>query len=93
MVLLAAPLAQADVYQVGSGRPYAQLQDVLDDVTLQPGDVVEVDGNQTYVPVQWDEGGAHVAVVDGPHTHDARLTMRTDPPSDVPYSGADARSP
>jgi hypothetical protein len=58
VMLLAAPLAQADVYPVGPSRPYAQLQDVLDAAILQPGDVVEVDGNQTYLPVQWDEGGA-----------------------------------
>jgi hypothetical protein len=56
--LAAAEVAHADVYQVGPTRPYTQLQQVLDAVALQPGDVVEVDGNQTYAPVVWDEGGA-----------------------------------
>ena len=54
----AAAAARADVYQVGPTRPYTQLQQVLDTVALQPGDVVEVDGAQSYAPVNWDEGGA-----------------------------------
>jgi hypothetical protein len=58
MALAAAPLARADVYRVGPTRPYAQLDDVLAGVALQPGDVVEVDGGATYQPVVWDEGGA-----------------------------------
>lgn len=57
VALLGVPLARADVYQVGPGRPYTQLEQVLTAVNLQPGDVVEVDGNQTYAPVLWDEGG------------------------------------
>jgi hypothetical protein len=57
-VLVAAPLAHADVYRVGPTRAYTQLQQVLDAVALQPGDVVEVDGAQTYAPINWDEGGA-----------------------------------
>jgi hypothetical protein len=55
--LLVAPVAGADVYTVGPGRPYTQLQQVLTAVSLQPGDVVEVDGNQNYAPVVWDQGG------------------------------------
>ena len=44
----AAPFADATTYAVGSGRPYASLQALLTSVTLQPGDVVEVDGGATY---------------------------------------------
>ena len=58
VALGAAELARADVYQVGPPRPYTQLQQVLDAVVLQPGDVVEVDGGHTYASVNWDEGGA-----------------------------------
>jgi hypothetical protein len=57
VALGAAAVARADVYQVGPTRPYTQLQQVLDAVALQPGDVVEVDGAHTYAPVNWDEGG------------------------------------
>ncbi len=39
-------MVSADTYQVGPGRPYADLQSVTD--LLQPGDIVEVDGDQTY---------------------------------------------
>lgn len=38
--------AFADTYQVGPGKPYADLNEVQD--LLQPGDVVEVDGDATY---------------------------------------------
>jgi hypothetical protein len=38
--------ALADTYQVGPGKPYANLNEVQD--LLQPGDVVEVDGDATY---------------------------------------------
>jgi hypothetical protein len=56
--VLGATVASAEVYRVGPTRPYTQLADVLAGVTLQPGDVVEVDGDQTYAPVLWDQGGA-----------------------------------
>src|SRR5262245_54428828 len=38
--------AAAATYQVGPGKPYADLQAVAD--MLAPGDVVEVDGGVTY---------------------------------------------
>ena len=44
--LLCATGVQAATYQVGPGRPYPNLQAVAD--RLNPGDVVEVDGNATY---------------------------------------------
>ncbi|MBN8480532.1 MAG: hypothetical protein J0L88_02955 [Xanthomonadales bacterium] len=40
--------AAAATYAVGPGRPYASLQVLLAGVNLQPGDLVEVDGNATY---------------------------------------------
>lgn len=47
-ILLAAALVAlpAATYQVGPGRTYTKLQDVVD--LLNPGDLVEVDGNATY---------------------------------------------
>lgn len=44
-ILLTAAAAGA-TYQVGPGKPYANLQAVAD--LLYPGDIVEVDGNATY---------------------------------------------
>jgi len=49
--LLAAQLAgplQAATYLVGPTRTYTQLQPLLDAVTLNPGDIVLVDGGHTY---------------------------------------------
>ena len=40
--------AGAATYPVGPGRPHASLQQLLAAVTLQPGDVVEIDGAATY---------------------------------------------
>lgn len=42
-VAFAAAHAQAATYRVGPSRPYATLQALTADVTLHPGDVVEVD--------------------------------------------------
>ncbi len=47
-LLLAGDTASAATHAVGPGRPYATLQALLADVTLQPGDIVEVDGNASY---------------------------------------------
>ena len=46
-VALAAD-AGAATYAVGPSRPHTSLQQLLDAVTLQPGDVVEIDGGVTY---------------------------------------------
>lgn len=46
--LLTAVPAVAATYPVGPGRPHGSLQALFAAVTLQPGDVVEVDGNATY---------------------------------------------
>lgn len=43
-----AGAASAATYQVGPQRPFATLQALLGAVTLGPGDLVEVDGNQSY---------------------------------------------
>lgn len=43
---VAATPASAAMYQVGPGRTYTTLQQVA--AMLNPGDVVEVDGNATY---------------------------------------------
>jgi len=45
VVVAWAGSARADVYQVGPGRAYRQLQDLP---TLSPGDVIELDGDATY---------------------------------------------
>ncbi|WP_150132191.1 hypothetical protein [Dokdonella koreensis] len=45
---LAAGPAAAATYAVGPGRPFASLQALFTDVTLRPGDVVEVDGGASY---------------------------------------------
>lgn len=49
LLSIGAP-AEAATYPVGAGRPHATLQALLTDnnITLQPGDVVEVDGGATY---------------------------------------------
>lgn len=46
MALLASAAAGAATYQVGPGKPYANLQAVVN--LLNPGDLVLVDGNTTY---------------------------------------------
>jgi len=46
LFVIASLPVPAVVYQVGPGKPYANLQAVAD--LLNPGDVVEVDGNATY---------------------------------------------
>jgi hypothetical protein len=43
-----AEAAHADTFQVGPGRTWTALQPLFDAVDLEPGDVVEVDGNVTY---------------------------------------------
>ena len=52
-----ASFAHAEVYQVGPGRTYTQLEDLLQGEPIQEGDVVEVDGDAMYQPVLWDAGG------------------------------------
>lgn len=59
LILVAAP-AGAATYQVGPSRPYTTLDALLDDVDLDAGDLVEVDGNATYpgnVTIEADDGG------------------------------------
>jgi hypothetical protein len=59
--LLFALPTHAATYQVGPGRTYTQLQPLFDAIDLQPGDVVEVDGNATYagnVILREADGGA-----------------------------------
>jgi hypothetical protein len=46
IVSIACSGLQAATYLVGPGKTYAKLQDVAD--LLEPGDVVQVDGNATY---------------------------------------------
>lgn len=58
IVVLAGPFASsalAITYQVGPNRSYRQLTEVA--ALLNPGDVVEVDGNATYGPVTFDRPG------------------------------------
>jgi len=53
--------ACAATFQVGPGRAWTALQPLFDAVDLQPGDVVEVDGNVTYpgnVILRDADGGA-----------------------------------
>ncbi|MFT4255934.1 MAG: right-handed parallel beta-helix repeat-containing protein [Pseudoxanthomonas sp.] len=54
---MSAPSLCARVYEVGPKREYRQLHQVFENNDLQPGDVVEVDGDATY------EGG--ILVGDG----------------------------
>jgi hypothetical protein len=49
--ILASPAWPGTLYQVGPDRSYETLQDVED--LLEPGDVVEVDGNETYPGGVW----------------------------------------
>ncbi len=56
---------QAAIYQVGAGKPYPDLQSVAG--LLQPGDVVEVDGDATY------PGGV---VFTRPGTPEQKITIR-----------------
>jgi hypothetical protein len=50
-----ASLASAATFQVGPGRTHRQVSDVAG--LLNPGDIVEVDGNATYGPVTFDRPG------------------------------------
>jgi hypothetical protein len=59
-MLFALP-THAATYQVGPGRTYTQLQPLFDAVDLEPGDIVEVDGNTTYngnIILREADGGA-----------------------------------
>lgn len=47
-IALASGNTHAATYAVGASRPYATLQQLLAAVTLQPGDLVEVDGGASY---------------------------------------------
>jgi hypothetical protein len=65
---LALPLClaldvHAATYQVGPGKPYASPGDVAD--LLAPGDVVEIDGNQTYTggTAFWNAGTAAQKII------------------------------
>lgn len=51
VMLCSAVEASATLYQVGPGRTYDTLQDVED--LLEPGDLVEVDGDETYPGGVW----------------------------------------
>ena len=51
-VVALAPLnVLAETYQVGSDKPFATIQDAVS--MLQPGDLIEVDGDQTYPGDVW----------------------------------------
>ena len=56
-----ASVADAKTYQVGPGKEYAEPSEVAD--LLVAGDVVEIDGDHTYGPVEFDAGGADGAPV------------------------------
>jgi hypothetical protein len=60
-----AAQARAETYQVGPSRTYAELQDVTD--LLNPGDIVEVDGDATY---------ASGVLLERSGTADRRITLR-----------------
>ncbi|HRD77400.1 MAG TPA: hypothetical protein PK264_15950, partial [Hyphomicrobiaceae bacterium] len=62
--LAAGGNAGAASYAVGPSRPYPTLQALLAGVTLQPGDLVEVDGNATYAGgvILRDSGSAALPV-------------------------------
>jgi hypothetical protein len=53
--LLALPAA-ATIYQVGPGRAMTQLSQAA--AVVNPGDIVEVDGNATYNAVTWSRSGS-----------------------------------
>lgn len=54
--VLGSPLAASAItYQVGPSRSYRQISEVAG--LLNPGDIVEVDGNATYSPVTFDRPG------------------------------------
>ena len=57
--------ARAATYQVGPGKPYADLSELAD--SLQPGDIVEVDGDHTY------PGDLHIK---SSGTEDNKITIR-----------------
>jgi hypothetical protein len=48
VLVVLAPHAQAAVYTVGSGQQYPNLPALFNAVDLEPGDVVEVRGGETY---------------------------------------------
>ncbi len=52
LLAAAAPALNAATYQVGPGRTYTQLTQVA--TLVNPGDIVEVDGNATYNGVLWN---------------------------------------
>ena len=51
--------ASGNTYKVGPGRAYQTLEDALDSLNLEPGDVVEIDGDVTY------SGGIRLRTQDG----------------------------
>jgi hypothetical protein len=56
LAIVYARAAWATTYQVGPSRQYTELTQVAG--MLAAGDVVEVDGDHTYAPVEFDVGGA-----------------------------------
>lgn len=48
IILLASFQSVAATYSVGSGQAFADLQSLFDSVNLEPGDIVNVQGNQSY---------------------------------------------
>lgn len=66
-VLFAPAIAFAATYQVGSDKPYTSIDEIVGD--LEPGDVVEVDGDATY------SGDIHVRP-DSTGTPDQKITLR-----------------
>lgn len=55
MLAWGVSVASAATYQVGPGRPYASLNQV--EAILNPGDIVEVDGNVTYPSIRFTRAG------------------------------------
>src|SRR5690606_19725221 len=53
LVCLAPALASAATWQVGPDKPIRQLEELSE--SLQPGDVVELDGDATYTGDVWME--------------------------------------
>jgi MYXO-CTERM domain-containing protein len=66
-VLLVPSVAAAATYQVGPDKPYQSIDEIVYD--LEPGDVVEVDGDATY------SGDIHVRT-DSSGTPDQKITLR-----------------
>ncbi len=63
LVFFAPGLALATTYQVGPGKPYAEISAVTR--LLKPGDIVEVQGDHTYAPVEfrYDANGTAAAPI------------------------------